>query len=251
MSYYEDVYLKRLNRYGMDYQTRIQGQRERVFEDLLEKSIYRVDFQYMNEIVPGILERYKQDNTETLQYLLVRDDLDIANGTILQIPNKNYKYGQELDDNNSFYWMVYYLENIKASGYNRYIVLKMTHIINWIDRSGNKQETRGYFYGQGTGEIIDSIIGGQDGALYEEPKKTSRIIVPLNEFIQKEDYFELKNLKAELIEAYRVTGFDRQSTPGVEFITVDPVYERDKSPKPEKKETDTSEDFYWLDGGYN
>ena len=49
MSYYEDVYLKRLNRYGTDYQSRVQAQREREFEGNLLKSIYRVDFEYDGE----------------------------------------------------------------------------------------------------------------------------------------------------------------------------------------------------------
>ena len=49
MNYFEDVYLKRLNRYGYDYQSRVQAQREKVFEDLLLKSVYRVDFEYENE----------------------------------------------------------------------------------------------------------------------------------------------------------------------------------------------------------
>jgi hypothetical protein len=63
MNYFEDVYLKRLNRYGYDYQSRVQAQRERVFEDLLLKSLYRVDFVYECEMHPGLLERYKQDET--------------------------------------------------------------------------------------------------------------------------------------------------------------------------------------------
>ena len=46
MNYFEDVYLKRLNRYGYDYQSRIQAQREEVFEGKLLKSVYRVDFVY-------------------------------------------------------------------------------------------------------------------------------------------------------------------------------------------------------------
>lgn len=245
--YYHDVYLKRLNRYGNDYQSRIQGQRERVFEDLLLKSIYRVDFTYGNEIVPGILEMYKQDDTQTLQYLLVRENLDIPGGTILQIPNKNYQSGDALNDNNSFYWMIYYLENIKASGYNRYVVLKMTHIITWKDREGTEQTARAYFFGPQRSSLVDSIIGAKDGALYEEPTRTSTFITPLNANIKKEDYFEI--IKNDIVEAYRVTGYDTQSTPGVEFVTVDPVYERDKSPIPEKKDTDDSEDFYWLTGG--
>ena len=54
--YYEDVYLKRLNRYGYDYQTRVQAQREREFEGKLLKSVYRVDFDYNGEKHPGTLE---------------------------------------------------------------------------------------------------------------------------------------------------------------------------------------------------
>ena len=63
-SYY-DIYLKRLNRYGNDYQTRTQKKRERDFENYLLKSVYRVEFDYNQEIVPATFERYKQDETET------------------------------------------------------------------------------------------------------------------------------------------------------------------------------------------
>ena len=43
-SYYEKAYQKRLNRYGLDYQSRIQNQREKDFNNYLYKTIYRVDF---------------------------------------------------------------------------------------------------------------------------------------------------------------------------------------------------------------
>ena len=115
MDYYNDIYKKRLNRYGLDYQSRVQGMRERSFELLLEKSIYRIDFDYDGKINPGVFEKYKQDETRTLHYLLTRTNLNIPNGTILMISNK---------DNQEEPWMIYYLEDIKASGYNRYIMLE-------------------------------------------------------------------------------------------------------------------------------
>jgi len=87
-----------------------------------------VDFIFENEMHPGLLERYKQDETELMQYLLTRVNLNMPSGTILMIPDK---------DNNEQPWLVYWLESIKASGYNRYIVLKMTHFITWRDRQGN------------------------------------------------------------------------------------------------------------------
>ena len=47
---------------------------------------------------------------------------------------------------------------------------------------------------------------------------------------------------------YVVTGYDLQSTPGVEYVTVDPTYIRDNTPAPPKEPTDPDEDYYWLGG---
>jgi hypothetical protein len=52
-----------------------------------------------------------------------------------------------------------------------------------------------------------------------------------------------------LKEGYRVTGYDIQSTPGVEYVTVDPVYLRDSSAPYEAKEDDDPAALYWLNGG--
>ncbi len=50
-------------------------------------------------------------------------------------------------------------------------------------------------------------------------------------------------------EYYRVTGYDIQSSLGVEYVTVDPIYEYDLTPVPEKQEGDSDESFFWLEGG--
>ena len=44
--------------------------------------------------------------------------------------------------------MVYYLEHIKASGYNRYIMLRMTHYLTWIARDKSTQTSEAYMDGQ-------------------------------------------------------------------------------------------------------
>lgn len=240
MDYYKDVYLKRLNRYGLDYQSRVQGQRERLFENLLLKSLYRVDFEYNGELIPGIFEKYKQDETETLHYLLTRVDMNIPGGTILMIPNKD----KELKP-----WMVYYLEEINASGYNRYIMLKMSHYLTWKARDGQEYSTWAYFYGQEDNMLKDELQSrSRMNVRYTENLKLSFFVTPINEHIRKDDYLVV-NKNNPLQEAYVVTGYDINSTKGVEYVTVDPVYMRDESKVPEQTESDDPDDFFWLSGG--
>ena len=235
-NYYEDVYLKRLNRYGHDYQTRVQGQREREFEGKLLKSVYRVDFEFEGETHPATLERFKQDETELTQYLLTRVSLNLPNGTILMIPDKNLVLQP---------WLVYWLESIKASGYNRYIVLKMTHQIAWRDRENKLQTSWCYLHGSGDSALKETLKTA--GAIYAEDDNSRFVIMPLSEKIKKDDYIEVGENKFK--EAYRVTGYDIHSTPGVEYVTLNPMYIKDQTSAPTQQPEDSDENFFWLNGG--
>lgn len=238
MSYY-DVYTQRLNRFGNDYQSRIQGEREHNFDLYLLKTIYRVDFEYNGCPHSGSLEKYKQDDTKTLAYLLTKVDLDIPNGTVLELLDKN---------NEKQPWMVYYLENIKASGYNRYIMLKMTHFLTWIARDGSTQQSWAYMYGQEDNMLKDEIRSrSRMDALYGENLKSSFFVMPLNQYVRKDCYFIIGEKPYQ--EYYRVTGYDIQSTKGVEYVTIDPVYEFDLSEAPEQTSAAQNEEFFWLNGG--
>lgn len=239
MGYFEDIYKKRVNRYGLDYQSRIQREREELFDLYLLKTIYRVDFLFEDEEVAGSLEKYKQDETQTLQYLLTKTSVNMPNGTILMIPDK---------DKIKKPWLVYYLEDIKASGYNRYIVLKMTHYLTWTARDGSQQESWAYMYGQEDNMLKDEIRSrSRMDAIYAENLKMSFFVMPTTPKIKKDDYLEIGT--GELKEQYRVTGYDIQSTPGVEYVTVDPTYEYDLTPAPQQQPGDSEDEFFWLNGG--
>ena len=239
MGYFEDIYKKRVNRYGLDYQSRIQREREELFDLYLLKTIYRVDFLFEDEEVAGSLEKYKQDETQTLQYLLTKTSVNMPNGTILMIPDK---------DKIKKPWLVYYLEDIKASGYNRYIVLKMTHYLTWTARDGSQQESWAYMYGQEDNMLKDEIRSrSRMDTIYTENLKTSFFVMPTTPKIKKDDYLEIGT--GELKEQYRVTGYDIQSTPGVEYVTVDPTYEYDLTPAPQQQPDDSEDEFFWLNGG--
>lgn len=236
---YFDIYQKRLNRYGLDYQTRIQKQRERDFENKLLKSVYRVDFEYCGELLCGTLEKYKQDETQTLQYLLTRTDVELPNGTLLMIVNRK---GDEVP------WMIYWQEEIQASGYNKYVVAKMTHFISWKDRNGDYQRSWAYMYGQEDNMLKDELRSrSRSNAYYTENLKMSFFLMPTNVNLKKDDYIEIG--EGELKEAYRVVGYDIQSTPGVEYVTVDPTYKYDNGDVPIQNWNDKKEDWFWLNSG--
>lgn len=237
MSYF-DIYKKRVNRYGLDYQSRIQGERERNFELFLQKTIYRVDFLYNGEYVPGSLEKYKQDETQTLHYLLTRTSTKIPNGTVLMIEDA---YNKEIP------WMVFYLEHIKASGYNRYILLRMTHFLKWIDKDGIERESWAYMVGKNKGTLVDNLKTGGVDTLYFENNNYNFLIMPRNQYIKRDLYLVIGEEPFQ--EHYRVTGYDLQSSEGVEYVTLDPVYEYDLTKPPEQQPEDNPDDYFWFNGG--
>lgn len=238
MEYY-NIYKLRINRYGTDYQSRMQSRREKEFHQYLAKSVYRVEFSFDEETYIGSFEKYKQDDTRTLHYLLTDIDVNIPNGTILEIPDK---------DNVSKPWMVYWLERIEASGYNRYIMLRMTHYFSWKARDGSTYSTWAYMYGQEDNMLKDEIRSrSRMDTLYGENLKSSFFVIPTNANIRKDDYIIIG--EKPLQEYYRVTGYDIQSSEGVEYVTVDPLYEYDQSPVPEQQEGDDPASFFWLNGG--
>ena len=238
MSDYYNVYRQRLNRYGLDFQSRIQGTREKEFENYLYKTIYRVDFQYNGKLIPGSLERYKQDYSETQGYLLTRKEDVIPNGFVLEI---------ESQDGRKTPWMVWWLEQIEASGYNKYVVLKMTHLLEWTD--GEEVFSQwAFFSGPGTSAITDAIKSSSGAPVYQENNNLHTFITTQHNSLIRDMYFEVTY--KDITQGYVITEFDINSTPGVIYVTVDPVPLRDKTPKIAEDAVETTE-TYWLMGGYN
>lgn len=236
-SYYKETYRRRLNRYGLDYQSRIQNQRERDFDNYLYKTIYRVDFEFDGNWVPGSLERYKQDFSETSGYLLTKNDVIIPNGTVLMIQSK---------DNTVTPWMIWWLEHIESSGYNKYVVLKMTHYLKW-EVAGKIIEQWAYFSGTGAAAISDAVRTATGKPIYSENNNLHTFITTQNETICRDLYFEVT--QGNITQAYVVTEFDIHSTPGVNYVTVDHVPVRPKEQIVNESSNDSKEDFFWLQGG--
>lgn len=234
MSGYYDIYRKRLNRYGTDYQSRVQNQREREFDDYLKKSVYRVDFDFEGEMCPATLEPYKQDYTQTQAYLLTKIETKLPSGLIVFIKSKD---GTETP------WLVWWLEHMEASGYNRYVVLKTNY---QLDLGGRTQW--GYFVGPGTSAVSDTMKSATGYPVYNENNNLYRFITPYSAALVKDLYFEVTY--KEMPAGFVIKEVDIHSTLGVAYVTVDPVPVREAAEEVGEPATpEENQDYFWLNGG--
>jgi hypothetical protein len=144
------------------------------------------------------------------------------------------------------YWLVYYMKDVAASGYNKYVLLKMKHCIE-LEIEGKTHKLWAYLKGPQESVISDIIKSSGISTIYLEDSNKYILVLPKTPLINKDTYFTLGEDWDKM--GYRVTGYDLHSVPGVEFAILDPVYVRDESPPPEKKPDDSEEDFFWLNGG--
>lgn len=234
------IYSKRLNRYGNDYQSRIQAERERNFDLYLLKSVYRVDFRYNDEVVAGSLERNVEDVTQTTAYLLTRTSDVIPGGTILMIPG--------FKEEGLVPWLVWYQLEREAKGYNKYMMLKMNYKLVWRDSQGETYNQWVHFRGLNTEPIRDKIRSTtRVNSTYLESTNLHIFITKFNPNLQRDNYFEIE--KDGVVLAYWITEIDMVSTPGVMYCSVDQRHRMDFTPAPEQTPQDDPDDFYWLNGG--
>lgn len=228
---YVEIYKKRLNRYGTDYQSRLEGKRAREFTDFLLKSPNRVDFEYKGVLMGGVFERNKQDQTMTQAHLLTEKILNMPNGTILTLRS----LGGETS------WLIWWKEELQTSGYNRYTILRLTHEIEWAT-DGILHRSLAYFSTPATRTIQDSATTSTGGARVLENNNLHMFILPYDETFKRDLYLETCG---DIVEAYRITEVDAQGTPGIAYLTVVPFTLR--APQEEASEGQVQKSF-WMGG---
>lgn len=144
--------------------------------------------------------------------------------------------------------MVYWKEENEASGYDRYVMLKMTHQIAMNTAAA---PILCYMYGVGDARIKDDLKSNKTQVVYNEDNNSNFLIMPANQYIKKDDYFTITTVNHDAaavdfshIQGFRVTGFDVISTKGIEYVTVNPMYLKDETPAPQPQPGDDSKDFY-------
>lgn len=232
-NYYTDIYSKRINRYGHDFQSRIEGQRAKEFDNFLLKSPNRVDFEFDGELIAAVLEQYKQDATETQGYLLTRKETLIPNGTIINLVDKN---------NQDHFWLVWWLEQIKTSGYHRYVILKMTHQFSWA--TNTIQQQWGYLSSPGENIKRDSNVLGVSGSIVKENNNYRMLVTKYQSTFDRDGYLEIPN--GEKVDGYRIV--ETEMIDGIHYLSLEPIAKKPLVAAPVKTDGTTKEELFWFGG---
>lgn len=236
MNYFNDIYKKRVNRYGVNTQDRIQGKREYNFENYLLKSPSKINFLYKDKNIDGSLERYKQDKTQTLMYLLVRIEDKLNVGDIIFIENIY---------NKSYYFLIYYEEDTASSGYNRYILIKLNKYVEVQNIDKDNQYFMGYFYN--SNNSVFNLMNATSIPLFRENNGKYYIITSFDSNITDNKFITINtNNKTQYFRIEAIDYFTMKNIMQLELVIHSDV---DFSPKPEYN-SDKKEDFFWMGDNY-
>lgn len=220
MSYF-DIYLKRVNKYGDNFQERIQGKKEHDFEVFMNKSpnLVRARDGEDGEFYQAVLQTKEYDQDEIVDYLLVPLSRKIPMGTIIYTEDSRHK---EIYYEDKVYsarrWINYAIDPYTSTGYNRYTVVELESELSWV-LDGIKYTSFAHATGGGSG-ARDKNINLKFKTQFSEagiylPNKRYSIIMPYNENLKK-------NMKITLGgETWCVAGFDNISVKGISYVTLE------------------------------
>lgn len=207
MSYYEDVYLARLNKDGETKQERVIGARKRQFDNFLPKSIYKVDFMvdyknYIGSLQPG---NYNEKNI--LSYLLVPTEVILNTGNTITIGSDT--------------WLVILVDPSKTLGYNKYKVIQLNRTFTWWDRDNIIHESKVNF--RSSLMLVNKDQEKTQPPFFRELNNYSTLIMAYDESLQSDCYGKIDGSDRRFL----VTGFDIETVPNVQYVTLDITMVRD------------------------
>ena len=233
MSDYFKVYNKRLQRHGSSAD-RLEKGRQANFERFLQSSPHHVYFGSDNQF-EGVLEPESQSESRTVMHLLCRVNTNFHSGDVYEIAKDKY-----------LFW---YRSERKDSGYNRWVLLKITGQIEWQDKEGSAYICDGYLESSNDSSFRNQAkVLSKSASIFLEDNRNNMLIIPSQQVNIELDNYIIYRI--EDLEAYfRVIGKDFISTPGLIYISVDPTEKRNLTPAPIIQEGEKEDDYFWLGGG--
>lgn len=241
-SYYEDVYLKRINKDGRTQQERVKSRKEHEFNELfLKKSEYQclvreVNGKKRDEICS--LQPNKWNESNLLSNLLMRTDSPpLQTGDILKIQQKIKEVEYEK------IWLVLFVEENITKGYQLFKLICLDNTVNLTDEYGTTEDSFPVkFVSAAAALVIDTFVYSKTQFGYREPQANRCFITRDFDFLKKGHYFEYKG------RGWEIAGIDNISIDNVAYVTISEKMLCPEEPVSSKEILVGENDNFFLNG---
>lgn len=242
-SYFEDVYIKRMNREGRTRQERIKTRKENEFNRIFLKQsayqsyLYQVNDEETAEICSLQPNKWNEDNIIS-NLLLSTSARTLKTGDILKI--RQTIKDKEVDK----IWLVLFVEDNITKGYQVFKVICLDSELNFTDEYGNTQHNFPVKFVNLSSKIVqDVFIHSATQLGYREPNGNRFFITHDFDFIKKSKYFDYKG------RGWEVYGIDNISILDVAFVTFSEKLKKETEPLKSQDILIGEDTNFFLNGG--
>ena len=241
MSYFDEVYLKRMNKDGQNRQERIKTKKEHEFDRLFLKNteyqvrLCSVNGEPRNDICS--LQPNKWNESNLIGNLLMSTSAGpLQTGNILLIH-------QKLKDRKiEALWLVMFAEDNLTKGYQAYKCICLDEMINLTNEYGDTiQNVPAKFINASASFVKDSFY--MEGMGYREPNRNRGFITADRDFLTKGTRFDYKD------STWEIYGKDNISIKGVSYVSINEKLKREEEPVSSKEILVGEDTNFFLNGG--
>ena len=224
MSYFDEVYLKRINKDGTNRQDRIKTKKEKEFDRLfLRDTEYLVTLYGINGegvSIKGSLQPNKWNESNLIGNLLISTSVaPLQTGDLLNIRQ------QIKDKVIDKLWIVLFVEENLTKGYQLFKIICLDEDLNVIDEYGNSLYSVPCKYVNASQSFMqDTIIKNAHELGYREPFTTRIIITKDSPELKKGSYFNFKD------RGWEIVGKDNISINNVAYLYISERLVREEEP---------------------
>ena len=241
MSYFDEVYLKRMNREGNNQQERVKTRKEKEFDRLFLKKteyqvrLYGVNGEQRNDICS--LQPNKWNESNLIGNLLMSTHAaPLKTGDILNIKQKIKEV--EYDK----IWLVLFVEENITKGYQLFKCICLDEEINITDEYGMTIASLPVKFINASSQFIKDQFSFTHGPGYREPNMQRGFVTANSDILKKEIYFNYKN------KGWEISGKDDISIENVAYVFIEEKLIREEEPISSKEIIVSEDQNFFLNG---
>lgn len=224
MSYFEEVYLKRINKDGNTIQERVKTRKEKEFDSLfLKRTKYQAAIYQLNDepvrIVCSVQPSSWRQDKMVSNVLVSTKEQKFKTGDII----RTYQKVKEVENDN--YWLICYVSPDVTHGYQSYEVIELDSMINHTTEYGDTIHVIPAKFVSETSVFVQDKFTSYGAVSYREPLAHRKFITRDEEFLKKGTYFNFKD------RGWEIVGIDNISIEGVAYVSIAEFLTREPEPK--------------------